>query len=84
MDFFNQTGHMAIGTRLRMLSDKVSDDAAQVYQLFDVDLQPKWFPVFHVLQQGEFTITEIAQQIGHSHPSVSKIVSEMAKKENCY
>lgn len=81
MDFFNQTGHMAIGTRLRMLSDKVSDDAAQVYQLFDVDLQPKWFPVFHVLQQGEFTITEIAQQIGHSHPSVSKIVSEMAKKK---
>jgi DNA-binding MarR family transcriptional regulator/N-acetylglutamate synthase-like GNAT family acetyltransferase len=79
MEFFNQTGKMAIGSRLRMLADKVTDDASKVYQLFDVDLQPKWFPVFHVLSQGEYTITEIAQQIGHSHPSVSKIVSEMSK-----
>jgi DNA-binding MarR family transcriptional regulator len=39
----------------------------------------KWFPVFHILSKGNFTITDIAQQIGHSHPSVSKIVTEMSK-----
>lgn len=79
MDFFNETGKMAIGTRLRLLTDKVTNDAANIYKLYNNDLQPKWFPVFHVLTQGNFPITEIAQHIGHSHPSVSKIVAEMSK-----
>jgi DNA-binding MarR family transcriptional regulator len=79
-DFFQQTGKAAIGSRLRMLNDKITDDAAKIYQLNGIDLQPKWFPVFYLLSSGSFTITDMAQQIGHSHPSVSKMVSEMAKK----
>ena len=78
MDFFTQTGKMAIGSRLRLLTDTITADALDIYKLYNVKLQPKWFPVFHTLTQGNFTITEIAQQIGHSHPSVSKIVAEMA------
>jgi len=80
MDFFVKTGKMAIGSRLRLLTDKITADAAQIYKLYDVPLMPKWFPVFHTLSTGDATITEIAQQIGHSHPSVSKIVGEMVKK----
>jgi DNA-binding MarR family transcriptional regulator/GNAT superfamily N-acetyltransferase len=82
MNFFEQTGKVAIGSRLRMLTDKVTEDAAQIYKLYDIDMQPKWFPVFYALSQGEEkTITEIAKEIGHSHPSVSKIISEMLKKD---
>lgn len=80
IDFFNEVGKLAIGSRLRMLTDKITEDAVQVYELFGVDLNPKWFPVFHTLSQGDYSITEIAQKIGHSHPSVSKIVGEMSKK----
>jgi len=79
MSFFEETGKMAIGSRLRMLTDKITEDALQIYSLYGVELQPKWFPVFHALSQADNTITAIAQSIGHSHPSVSKIVSEMAK-----
>ena len=81
MEFFNQVGKKAIGSRLRMLTEKITEDAAQIYQCYDIDMQPKWFPVFYVLSQGEaMTITAIAKEIGHSHPSVSKIIGEMAKK----
>ncbi|MNK34653.1 Acetyltransferase (GNAT) family protein [compost metagenome] len=81
MDFFEQTGKVAIGSRLRMLTDKVTEDAANIYQLYNIDMQPKWFPVFYSLSQGEEkTITELAKKIGHSHPSVSKIIGEMLKK----
>lgn len=81
MDFFNQTGKLAIGSRLRMLTDKITVDAASIYQMFGVDLKPKWFPVFFILSQGEAkTITAIAKEIGHSHPSVSNIIKEMAAK----
>ncbi|HVF81485.1 MAG TPA: GNAT family N-acetyltransferase [Flavisolibacter sp.] len=79
MDFFNQTGKMAIGSRLRLLTDMITTDAAAIYELYNNRLQPKWFPVFHTLVQGSFTVTEIAQRIGHSHPSVSKIIAEMSK-----
>lgn len=70
---------MAIGSRLRLLTDKITSDAADIYKLYNTALQPKWFPVFHTLTQGDYSITEIAKQIGHSHPSVSKIVAEMLK-----
>ncbi|MET1053995.1 MAG: GNAT family N-acetyltransferase [Pedobacter sp.] len=81
MEFFDKAGKIAIGSRLRMLTEKITEDAAHIYNLYEVDLQPKWFPVFYVLSLGEEkTITAIAKEIGHSHPSVSKIISEMSKK----
>jgi ribosomal protein S18 acetylase RimI-like enzyme len=81
MDFFTEVGKMAIGSRLRRLSERITEDASHIYELYNVDLQPKWFPVFYVLSKGqEKTITAIAEEIGHSHPSVSKIASEMVKK----
>src|SRR5689334_7961234 len=81
MEFFNQVGKKALGSRLRRLSESITEDAAGIYQLYNVDLQPKWFPVFYVLSGGEEkTITAIAEEIGHSHPSVSKIIAEMVKK----
>jgi len=81
MNFFDNVGPMAIGSRLRMLTEKITVDAAGIYQLYDIDMQPKWFPVFYVLSTGEEkTITAIAREIGHSHPSVSKIIGEMSKK----
>jgi len=81
MNFFNLVGKKAIGSRLRMLTDRITEDAAGVYKLYDIDMQPKWFPVFYALSQDEEkTITGIASEIGHSHPSVSKIISEMIDK----
>ncbi|MBL3656369.1 GNAT family N-acetyltransferase [Fulvivirga sp. 2943] len=72
---------MAIGSRLRLLTEKVTTDAAKVYNLYGVRLQPKWFPVFYILSKGEAkSITDISKEIGHSHPSVSTIVREMNKE----
>lgn len=81
MDFFNQTGKMAIGSRLRMLTDKVTNDAELIHKMYGMDIRAKWFPVFFVLSHGEAkTITAIAKEIGHSHPSVSNIVKEMVTR----
>ena len=84
---------MALGSRLRNLTEKVTADAAAIYDLYEVELRPKWFPVFFALSQasasrrsgasaaagGETgkTVTAIAREIGHSHPSVSCILKEM-------
>jgi DNA-binding MarR family transcriptional regulator/N-acetylglutamate synthase-like GNAT family acetyltransferase len=78
MEFFNKVGKMALGSRLRLMSTMITDDAAKIYELHGIDFIPKWFPVFYLLsEEKEITITEIANEIGHSQPSVSKIVQEM-------
>ncbi|HVV07133.1 MAG TPA: bifunctional helix-turn-helix transcriptional regulator/GNAT family N-acetyltransferase [Puia sp.] len=72
---------MALGSRLRRLSEQVTEQAAGIYNLYGVDLQPKWFPVFYSLSEGEEkSITDIAREIGHTHPSVSQIVREMVSR----
>jgi DNA-binding MarR family transcriptional regulator/GNAT superfamily N-acetyltransferase len=79
MNFFNKTGKIALGSRLRLLTAKITEDATQIYELYGADFSPKWFPVFFVLsEEGAKTVTEIAEQIRHSQPSVTKIVQEMA------
>lgn len=78
MKIFAKTGKMALGSRLRLLTAKVTEDAAQIYEMYQVEFSPKWFPVFFILSEdGEKTITEIAVEIGHSQPSVTKIIQEM-------
>lgn len=80
MEVFEKLGKVAIGSRLRMLTDTITNDAAEIYKLYRIEMQPKWFPVFYALSQNqEKTITSIAREIGHSHPSVSKIIAEMVK-----
>ena len=81
MDFYNRIGKGALGSRLRRLSESLTEQANGVYKLYNVEMQPKWFPVFYALSSGEEkSITQIAVEIGHSHPSVSTIVKEMVKK----
>lgn len=63
------------------MSESLTEDSAKIYTLYDLALDPKWFPVIYVLKKKESAaITEIAQIIGHSHPSVSQIVKEMSTK----
>ncbi len=82
MNVFDKTGKMALGSRMRVLTAKMTDDAAKIYEMYNVEgFVPKWFPVYFLLsEEGEKTITEIAEEIGHSQPSVTKIVKEMTKE----
>ncbi|WP_406843869.1 GNAT family N-acetyltransferase [Flavobacterium soyae] len=78
MEFFDKVGKAALGSRLRLMTAVITDDASKIYELYGADFVPKWFPVFYTLaEERELTITEIANEIGHSQPSVSKIIQEM-------
>ena len=79
--FFNRVGKLALGSRLRMLTAEITEDAGKIYELYGIELEPKWFPVFYILSENtEKTITEIATEIKHSQPSGSKIIREMSGK----
>lgn len=80
-ELFDRTGPMAIATRLRLLSERMTKESEKIFHFYGVDIKPKWYPVFYSLSQEPFSksITTIAKEIGQSHPSVIKIVKEMAK-----
>lgn len=81
MDFFERTGKMAIGSRLRVLTESLTREAAGIYGLYGIEIKPKWFPVFYSLADEQpKSVTAIAKEIGQSHPSVSTIVKEMMKE----
>ena len=63
MDFFERTGKMAIGSRLRVLTETLTRDAASIYGLYGVDIKPKWFPVFYSLTDEQpKSVTAIARK----------------------
>ena len=81
MDFYTKVGKVALGSRLRRLNDWIGEDASKIYDLYEVEIDPKWFPVFYTLSiQKEATVTGIANFIGQSHPSVSQVIKEMKNK----
>lgn len=49
MVFFEKSGILAMGSRLRWLADIVTRDAAEIYSMYDIDIKSKWFPVLYML-----------------------------------
>ena len=80
MEFYSLAGHMALGSRLRRLSEQITHDAEKIYALYGTELDPRWFPVFYMLTSKENAgITELADDIGQSHAAVSQVVRSMTK-----
>lgn len=82
MKFFELAGHAALGSRLRHLGEQFLSDAKQIYKLYGVDIDSRWFPVFYMLStKSDATITELAEDVGQTHPAVSQVVREMVKAD---
>lgn len=81
MRFYSLVGRTALGSRLRRLADTVTREAGAIFDLYGVDLDPRWFPVFYMLANTEdAAITELARDIGQSHAAVSQVVRAMVRR----
>lgn len=81
MDFYDRVGIVGLGSRLRRLSESITGDSTEIYKLQGIKFEPKWWPVFYVLyKDGPCSVKEIAEKVGHSHPSVSQTTKGMIKK----
>ena len=78
-DFLDELGVVALGSRLKRLSDRLLADAAAVYQHFDFDVQTKWFPLLSLLRvTPHITVVEAAQALGISQPAVSQFSRQLS------
>lgn len=80
MNIIDEIGILAISTRLQRLSEQLRKDGAMIYKSFDIDFEPKWFPVIYTLHIKEMlSVVEIAAEIGYSHPSTISLLKELEK-----
>ncbi|VUD42252.1 hypothetical protein TDB9533_00654 [Thalassocella blandensis] len=80
MKFYEIAGPAALGSRLRRLGDVFLSESEKLYEHYQVAIDPRWFPVVFMLQEkGHAAITELAEDIGQTHPAVSQVVSSMMK-----
>ncbi|MEL7250591.1 MAG: bifunctional helix-turn-helix transcriptional regulator/GNAT family N-acetyltransferase [Bacteroidota bacterium] len=81
-EFYQRASIMAIGSRLRRLSEMITIDSSAIFRMQSMDFEPRWFPVFYMLSQaGPMHVTDLAQRIGQSHASVSQIAKELERDD---
>jgi DNA-binding MarR family transcriptional regulator len=82
MNVIDQSGILAIATRLQRLGDQIRKDGLLIYKSQGIDFEPKWFPIVYILHmKSMLSVVEIANEIGYSHPSTISLLKELEKKK---
>jgi DNA-binding MarR family transcriptional regulator len=82
MNVINESGILAISTRLQRLSDQLRKDGTLIYKANGIDFEPKWFPVIYTLHlRSVLSVVEIANEIGYTHPSTISLLKELEKEK---
>ncbi|HEY9533294.1 MAG TPA: MarR family transcriptional regulator [Mucilaginibacter sp.] len=80
MGVIEQSGILAIATRLQRLSERMRKDGLLIYKAHGLDFEPKWFPVIYTLHfKTQLGVVELANEIGYSHPSTISLLKELEK-----
>lgn len=78
----DESGILAISTRLQRLADALRKEGQLIYQSFGLDFEPKWFPVVYTLHlKSSLSVVEIANEIGYAHPSTISLLKELEKQQ---
>lgn len=82
MDLVHELGELALATRLKRLSERLSNDVSKIYKESDVDFEAKWFLILSLLQKEKImAITAIADSLQLSHPAIVQFVQELTQKK---
>ena len=78
----DESGILAISTRLQRLSDQIRKDGFLVYKANGINFEPKWFPVIYTLHlKPVLSVVELATEIGYTHPSTITLLKELEKEK---
>jgi DNA-binding MarR family transcriptional regulator/GNAT superfamily N-acetyltransferase len=81
LNFVKQLGEVAFGTRLRLLTDRFTQDGVKIYQSQNIDFEPRWFTMFYLLsKRSPLSISEITRELGFTQPAVTQIANILLKK----
>lgn len=69
---------LALGTRLRVLSESMMATVKAFYEAHDLAFEPRWFPLFRtVYKQPGVGMMALAQQLGVSHAAINAFCKQL-------
>jgi DNA-binding MarR family transcriptional regulator/ribosomal protein S18 acetylase RimI-like enzyme len=85
-DFLNELAELALGSRLKRMSERMLANASDVYQEFDMNINPKWFTLMALLDVKDsnnevLTVVEASNLLGLSQPALSQFSKELQNKK---
>lgn len=81
MNITRQLGYLALGTRFKLLTDRLLQDVDKIYKNLGVDFEPRWFmPFFLINNRDSISVTEIANELGYSQPAVTQTLNILIEK----
>ena len=51
MDFIEELGTLALGTRIKNLGELLMKDMSRIYKEQGVDFEPRWFTLFQLIMK---------------------------------
>jgi DNA-binding MarR family transcriptional regulator/ribosomal protein S18 acetylase RimI-like enzyme len=73
-------GELALGSRLKALSDHFYAAADEVYRGCGASIESRWFPVLRYLwEHGATTVSDVANAIGQTHSAVSQLADKLVR-----
>ena len=79
-DTMQQMGALPLASRLRRLHERLLRDGARIYREQKLPFEPRWFPVYTVLlRHSPMSVTEMAREIGLTHPAINQVANAMEK-----
>ncbi len=80
MSGLQDIGILALGTRLRVLSEQMMATVKAFYDEHGFDFEPRWFPLVQLVQrQPGLHVAALAAEIGVSHTAVHALAKPLAE-----
>ncbi len=81
-DLIKELQELALGTRLKRLSDTLMSDVGRIYKEQELDFEPRWFTMLYLLnKEKSLSIIAIAENLKLSHPAVVQFADQMLKQK---
>ncbi|WP_343745973.1 MarR family transcriptional regulator [Chitinophaga sp.] len=78
MNLVNELEELALATRLKRLSERLSQDISRIYKESGLDFEARWFLILELLvRQKQLSVTEISEALQLTHPAVVQFVDQL-------
>jgi DNA-binding MarR family transcriptional regulator len=81
-NIISELGPLAIGARMRRLTDMFARDVAIIYKEHSLDFEAKHFVLFYLISERNegVGIMEIADELSLTHPAIIHLAKELENK----
>ena len=81
-DLIKRMGYIALATRLKRISDKMTHSTRLLYKTLDMDIEPNWYLILYLVKETpDISVMEIASSLGFTHQSILSMTNKMFSQD---